>query len=431
MNVGPDGAIADYKFYPAVMHSRARLTYTQVWDWLSDPKKAPRETKALLPHLTDLYALYHALKAAREARGAIDFDTVEMQLEFDVRGKIVRVVPVVRNDAHKLIEECMLAANVCTAQFLERHKHPALYRVHEGPDAGETRGAPRFPRELRAVAARRRCPDGVRLREAAPEDQGPPRLCAAADGAAALAAAGALPARQRRPLRPFVRGLCALHVADPALSRSARASRDQGGARASASTSLAAHRGRSSASIARSPSGAPMTQRATSRTGSSATSCRTRSARSLRRHDQRRHELRHLRHAGRPQHRRPRPRHRARARLFPVRRRPARDDRRAQRAASSSSPAASASPSRASTSNRRRSTSRSPTKRHRRHPLLRRARSTASRSPAAIARRRASRAAKARPRCRPSQWRIIMLDQPLSWLAIYLCAAQHPALARC
>src|SRR4029453_1490763 len=115
------------------MPSRARLTYTEVWNWLSEPKKSPREAKTLLPHLQDLYALYHILKTGREARGAIDFDTVEMQLEFDVKGKIVRVVPVVRNDAHKLIEECMLAANVCTAQFLERHKHPALYRVHEGP----------------------------------------------------------------------------------------------------------------------------------------------------------------------------------------------------------------------------------------------------------------------------------------------------------
>ena len=133
MDVNEAGAIGSYKFYPAVMHSRARLTYTQVWNWLSEPKKAPPEAKALLSHLQDLYALYQVLKAAREARGAIDFDTVEMQLEFDVKGKIVRVVPVVRNDAHKLIEECMLAANVCTAQFLERHKHPALYRVHEGP----------------------------------------------------------------------------------------------------------------------------------------------------------------------------------------------------------------------------------------------------------------------------------------------------------
>jgi ribonuclease R len=133
MDVSAMGVIESYKFYAAVMHSAARLTYTQVWNWLSDPKKAPREAKPLLPHLQSLYALYDALKAAREARGAIDFDTVEMQLEFDVKGKIVRVVPVVRNDAHKLIEECMLAANVCTAQFLERHKHPALYRVHEGP----------------------------------------------------------------------------------------------------------------------------------------------------------------------------------------------------------------------------------------------------------------------------------------------------------
>ena len=133
MEVTAEGRITKYEFYPAVMHSRARLTYTQVWGWLSDPASAPRTAKALLPRLTDLYALFHALQRAREARGAIDFDSVEMQLEFDVRGKIVRVVPVVRNDAHKLIEECMLAANVCTAEFLARHKHPALYRVHEGP----------------------------------------------------------------------------------------------------------------------------------------------------------------------------------------------------------------------------------------------------------------------------------------------------------
>src|SRR4029434_3629061 len=106
---------------------------TQVWNWLDTPSSAPRTARTLLPQLTNLYDLFHALQRAREARGAIDFDSVEMQLEFDVQGKIVRIVPVVRNDAHKLIEECMLAANVCTAQFLERHKHPALYRVHEGP----------------------------------------------------------------------------------------------------------------------------------------------------------------------------------------------------------------------------------------------------------------------------------------------------------
>ena len=133
MQIAVDGLIRAYEFYPAVMHSRARLTYAQVWNWLSDPKSAPREAKPLQRHLADLYALFNALKCAREARGAIDFDSVEMELEFDVAGKIVRIVPLVRNDAHRLIEECMLAANVCTAQFLAEHGHPTLYRVHEGP----------------------------------------------------------------------------------------------------------------------------------------------------------------------------------------------------------------------------------------------------------------------------------------------------------
>ncbi len=137
MEVTAAGAIRRYRFYPAVMHSRARLTYTQVWNWLSahakDPAGVPPEAAPLLPQLVDLYALYHALAAAREKRGAIDFDTVELQLEFDIHGKIVRVVPAPRNDAHKIIEECMLAANVCTAEFLAQAPHPALYRVHEGP----------------------------------------------------------------------------------------------------------------------------------------------------------------------------------------------------------------------------------------------------------------------------------------------------------
>ncbi len=137
MEITAQGTIKRYRFYRAVMHSRARLTYTQVWNWLSaresDPASVPPEAVPLLPQLVDLYALYHALAAAREKRGAIDFDTVELQLEFDVQGKIVRVVPAPRNDAHKIIEECMLAANVCTAEFLAKARHPALFRVHEGP----------------------------------------------------------------------------------------------------------------------------------------------------------------------------------------------------------------------------------------------------------------------------------------------------------
>ncbi|MBK9675518.1 MAG: ribonuclease R [Betaproteobacteria bacterium] len=133
MDVSAEGAIRKHRFYPAVMHSRARLTYTEVWNWLSEPASVPTGMRDVLPHLKHLYALYGVLKEAREKRGAIDFDTVEMQLEFDIQGKIVRIVPVVRNDAHRLIEECMLAANVCTAEFLAAHGHPALYRVHEGP----------------------------------------------------------------------------------------------------------------------------------------------------------------------------------------------------------------------------------------------------------------------------------------------------------
>ena len=279
MEITGDGVIAKHKFYPGVMHSRARLTYTQVWNWLSEPKSAPREAKAMLPHLTDLYALFHALKRAREARGAIDFDSVEMQLEFDVRGKIVRIVPVVRNDAHKLIEECMLAANVCTAEFLAQHKHPALYRVHEGPTPEKLSALRDFLASCALSLPGRRRSDSLRLRAIAAEDQGSSRLRVAADGAAALASAGAISAGQRRPLRAVVRGLRALHVADPPLSRPAGAPRDQGGAREARATSRRARRGPSSACTARSPSVAPTTRRATSRTGSSATSCRTRSAR--------------------------------------------------------------------------------------------------------------------------------------------------------
>ena len=137
MDITAQGAIKQYRFYQAVMHSRARLTYTQVWNALAaheaNPAGVPPEARPVLPQLVNLYALYHALAAAREKRGAIDFDTVELQLEFDVQGKIVRVVPAPRNDAHKVIEECMLAANVCTAEFLAKAQHPALYRVHEGP----------------------------------------------------------------------------------------------------------------------------------------------------------------------------------------------------------------------------------------------------------------------------------------------------------
>ena len=134
MAITGSGEIRGYRFYPAVMHSRARLTYTQVWEWISQPATVTDKTaKALLPHLDTVYALYRVLAKARAERGALDFETIELELKFDSHGKIETIVPVVRNEAHKLIEECMLAANVCAAEYLLKQKQPALYRVHEGP----------------------------------------------------------------------------------------------------------------------------------------------------------------------------------------------------------------------------------------------------------------------------------------------------------
>ena len=96
------------------------------------------------PHLQHLHALYKSLLKSRQRRGAIDFDSAETQMIFDANGKIERIVPVVRNDAHRLIEECMLAANVCASKFLQHQKHPTLYRVHEGPTPERLAGLREF-----------------------------------------------------------------------------------------------------------------------------------------------------------------------------------------------------------------------------------------------------------------------------------------------
>jgi ribonuclease R len=134
MQINSAGKIKRYKFYPSVMRSKARMTYTKVFDMIEQPGgETAREYAWLLPQVQQLYALYKILSTAREERGAIEFETTETLMEFDENSKIKRIVPVVRNDAHRLIEECMLAANVCASEFLHVHKHPALYRIHEGP----------------------------------------------------------------------------------------------------------------------------------------------------------------------------------------------------------------------------------------------------------------------------------------------------------
>ena len=128
------GEIKAYQFYPAVIHSAARLTYNEVAAILGNTKGSEAAKRAtLVPHLLDLYAVYQALLKARHARGAIDFETTETYIVCNAAGKIEQIVPRTRNEAHKVIEECMLAANVCAADLLERHKHPAVFRVHAPP----------------------------------------------------------------------------------------------------------------------------------------------------------------------------------------------------------------------------------------------------------------------------------------------------------
>ena len=132
--VSRDGKVTRTRFFEGVMRSHARLTYEQVATLLDDSDGALSEQYAeVLPHLHELYAMYQALLDARAARGAIDFDTVETKFVIDDAGRIASIEPTVRNDAHRIIEECMLAANVAAARLFQRKKMPALYRIHETP----------------------------------------------------------------------------------------------------------------------------------------------------------------------------------------------------------------------------------------------------------------------------------------------------------
>lgn len=138
ITLSKSGKMTDYQFYEAVIHSHARLTYNKVSSMLEQPsstegKRLIDEYKNVLPHLKQLHALYKVLLKARHTRGAIDFETQETRIVFGAERKISAIKPTERNDAHKLIEECMLCANVATARFLQDHDLPGLYRVHDGP----------------------------------------------------------------------------------------------------------------------------------------------------------------------------------------------------------------------------------------------------------------------------------------------------------
>jgi len=134
MLITAKGEIHAYQFYPAVMWSHARMTYTEVAAILANTRGPEAfKRKALVPHFLNLHDVYQALLKARNARGAVDFETTETQIVCDENGRIEQIVPRTRNDAHKLIEEAMLAANVCAADFIQQHKRTGLFRVHEGP----------------------------------------------------------------------------------------------------------------------------------------------------------------------------------------------------------------------------------------------------------------------------------------------------------
>ena len=134
MVISADGEINAYQFYPAVMHSHARFTYTEVAAILANTRgQEAMKRQERVPDLLNLHDVYKALLSQRGRRGAVDFETTETQIVCDDNGRIEKIVPRTRTEAHRLIEEAMLAANVCSADFIEQGGQPGLFRVHEGP----------------------------------------------------------------------------------------------------------------------------------------------------------------------------------------------------------------------------------------------------------------------------------------------------------
>ena len=133
MTISAKGKMTDYQFYEAVMNSHARLTYNKVAKILEKDTALCERYASLVPHLQDLHDMYQALVKARQQRGAIEFETIESKFIFNALGRIERIEPAVRNDAHKIIEECMILANIASANFMAKHQEPALYRIHAVP----------------------------------------------------------------------------------------------------------------------------------------------------------------------------------------------------------------------------------------------------------------------------------------------------------
>jgi ribonuclease R len=149
LSVNDAGKVTRARFDAAVMRSRLRLTYTEVWEWIVSGKAEIRPgTAEASASLRDLYGLYKALRRARTQRGAIDFESTEVQFRFDERGAVDDIVPYEQNDAHRLIEECMITANVEAANFLLRHRIAAPFRAHEPPPPDKLESLEQFLRGL-------------------------------------------------------------------------------------------------------------------------------------------------------------------------------------------------------------------------------------------------------------------------------------------
>lgn len=148
MTISESGKLSGFKHYEAVMNSHARLTYTKVAQILEGDEELRARYLPLVGDLEELNRMYKVLKVAREQRGAIEFETVETKFVFNALRKIEHIVPVERNDAHKIIEECMILANIASARFVDKAKEPALYRVHEPPAEERLLGFKTFLSEL-------------------------------------------------------------------------------------------------------------------------------------------------------------------------------------------------------------------------------------------------------------------------------------------
>ncbi|OEF05250.1 ribonuclease R [Vibrio genomosp. F10] len=148
MTISASGKLSGYKHYEAVMNSHARLTYNKVGSILDGDEELRQRYEKEVPHLEELHKMYKILKQTRDKRGAIEFETVETKFIFNADRKIDRIEPVIRNDAHKIIEECMILANIASASLVEKAKEAALYRIHETPEEERLTGFKSFLAEL-------------------------------------------------------------------------------------------------------------------------------------------------------------------------------------------------------------------------------------------------------------------------------------------